>query len=86
MEVTFLYFSWIRETLGKKSEVINIPTSVDTLAQLIEWQKSRGGNYRLAFENKNREIRVAVDHKYVKINSTLNKPKEIAFFPPVTGG
>jgi molybdopterin synthase sulfur carrier subunit len=86
MEVTFLYFSWIRETVGKKSEVITIPASVNTLVQLIEWQKDRGENYRLAFENKNKEIRIAVDHKYVKITSTLNKPKEIAFFPPVTGG
>ena len=86
MKVTFLYFSWIREILGKHNETIDIPSNIKTVIQLLEWQKNRGSNYEIVFDKRRKEVRIAIDLEYVKNDTYLKKPKEIAFFPPVTGG
>ncbi len=86
MKVNFLYFSWIREILGKQDETVDIPGNIETVIQLLEWQKDRGSNYEIVFYKRRKEIRIAIDLEYVKNDSYLKQPKEIAFFPPVTGG
>ena len=78
------YFSWVREKVGTNHE--EIQTNSKTVKDLIEELSSKGENYTLAFRNL-AQIKVAVDQVFVSdFNHTIKNAKEIAFFPPVTGG
>jgi molybdopterin synthase sulfur carrier subunit len=52
---------------------------------MIAWLKTRGEEYAHAFEN-GRAIRAAIDHTHVKHDAPISGAREIAFFPPMTGG
>ena len=54
--------------------------------QLLDWQRNRGNDYAIVFEKRRSEVRIAIDLQHVKNDTHLKNPKEIAFFPPVTGG
>ena len=78
------YFSWVREKVGTGQE--EIQTNSNTVKDLIDELSSKGENYTLAFSNLE-QIKVAVDQVFVSdFNHTIKNAKEIAFFPPVTGG
>jgi molybdopterin synthase sulfur carrier subunit len=79
------YFAWVRERIGKAEETIEPPASVRTVADLIGWLTERGETYAYAFE-KPRVIRAAIDHSHVKPETAIAGAREIAFFPPMTGG
>jgi sulfur-carrier protein len=79
------YFAWVRERIGKAEETIEPPASVRTVADLIGWLTKRGETYAYAFE-KPRVIRAAIDHSHVKPETAIAGAREIAFFPPMTGG
>lgn len=80
------YFSWIRERIGKGEEDIELPPEVITIADLITWQKQRGEEYVAAFAHE-KIVRVALDQEHVDDRSSaLGDVREIAFFPPMTGG
>jgi len=85
MEVTFKYFAWVRERIGIAEEKAALPDSVATVADAIKWLKTRGEGYAAAFEHEG-IIRAAVDHTHAQHSSSLRGAREIAFFPPVTGG
>ena len=55
------------------------------MAELVSWLKTRGEGYAYAFENE-RVIRAAIDQVHAKANSPIAGAREIAFFPPMTGG
>lgn len=80
-----LYFAWVREQIGLAEEVIAPPAHVKTIADLVAWLKARGENYDAAFSNA-RQIRAALDRVHVKPDAMLAAAKEVAFFPPMTGG
>ncbi len=80
-----VYFAWVRERIGKTDEEIDPPAEVTNVAALVEWLASRGENYAYAFENR-KAIRAAIDHAHVKPDASLEGAREIAFFPPMTGG
>ena len=80
-----LYFAWIRERIGKPEEDIQPPPSVATIGELMEWLKGRGEEYAYAFDNP-KIIRSAIDKNHVKPTAKIAKAREIAFFPPMTGG
>ena len=80
-----MYFAWVRERIGKTEEDLAPPSAVATVGDLIDWLKARGGNYDHAFENA-RTIRAALDRRHVKHDAPLADAREIAFFPPMTGG
>ena len=80
-----LYFAWVRERIGKAEEIVAPPASVATVADLIAWLSSRGEGYASAFERP-RIIRAAIDHTHVKRETAIAGAREIAFFPPMTGG
>jgi molybdopterin synthase sulfur carrier subunit len=80
-----VYFAWVRERVGKAEEVIDPPASVATVADLIGWLSARGENYAHAFE-RGSLIRAALDKAHVKHDARLAGAREIAFFPPMTGG
>lgn len=79
------YFAWVRERIGKTEEVIEPPASVQTVGDLIGWLSQRGEGYAYAFETP-KVIRAAIDHAHVKADAAIVGAREIAFFPPMTGG
>jgi sulfur-carrier protein len=80
-----LYFAWVRERVGLGEETVMVPETVTTVAALINWLITRGENYQAAFADL-RVIRAAVDQNHVQLDAALNGAREVAFFPPVTGG
>ena len=80
-----LYFAWVRERIGKGEEVVELPAGVSTVADLMTWLAGRGEEYAFAFENP-KVIRAAINHTHVKPGAMIAGAKEVAFFPPMTGG
>jgi molybdopterin synthase sulfur carrier subunit len=80
-----VYFAWVRERIGKNEEEIAPPAEVLTVADLIAWLAGRGENYAYAFD-KPKVIRAAIDRAHVAHSAPIKDAKEIAFFPPMTGG
>ena len=79
------YFAWVRERIGKSEEMVEPPPSVRTIEELVAWLARRGETYAHAFEQP-KVIRAAIDHAHVKSDTTIAGAREIAFFPPMTGG
>lgn len=84
-ELKLSYFAWVRERVGKADETLAPPADVRTVAELIAWLSARGEEYAYAFERPN-VIRAALDRKHVKQDTPIEGAREIAFFPPMTGG
>lgn len=80
-----VYFAWVRERIGKAEEEVMLPGGVATVGDLLTWLAGRGEEYAHAFENP-KVIRAAIDKRHVKPDATLAGAREIAFFPPMTGG
>ena len=79
-----LYFSWLREKIGVPFEELEVQS--ENVHDLIKELISTDQKYALAFENI-KSIRVAVDQKLVQnLNVSIKNVKEVAFFPPMTGG
>jgi molybdopterin synthase sulfur carrier subunit len=85
MDVRLLYFAWVRERIGCTEETVTLPERVGTVAELIAWLKTRGPEYAHAFE-RGEFVRAAINQTHVKHSASLKGAREIAFFPPVTGG
>jgi molybdopterin synthase sulfur carrier subunit len=79
------YFAWVRERIGKAEETVEPPADVRTVDDLIGWLSQRGETYAYAFE-KPKVIRAAIDQTHVKADAVIAGAREIAFFPPMTGG
>jgi molybdopterin synthase sulfur carrier subunit len=80
-----IYFAWVRERIGLAEEEISPPGEVATVRDLIDWLAARGDGYAAAFANP-RTIRAAIDKAHAAPNSPIRTAREIAFFPPMTGG
>lgn len=80
-----VYFAWVRERVGLADEIVSPPAGTGTVAELVRWLKTRGEGYELAFENE-AIVRAAIDHAHVKPGASIAGAREIAFFPPMTGG
>jgi molybdopterin synthase sulfur carrier subunit len=80
-----VYFAWVRERIGKAEEELSPPAQIATVAQLIHWLTQRGDEYAHAFENP-KVIRAAIDRSHVRPDAAIAGAREIAFFPPMTGG
>ena len=80
-----LYFAWVKDKAGIAAEEIEPPEGVATIAELIVWLKSRGPEFANAFARAE-VIRAAIDRTHVRHDARIAGAREIAFFPPVTGG
>ncbi len=80
-----VYFAWLRERLNKTEEDVELPASVQTVGELMDWLKTRGEEYEYAFDNP-KVIRAAIDKTHVRPEAKIAGANEIAFFPPMTGG
>jgi molybdopterin synthase sulfur carrier subunit len=79
------YFAWVREKIGRGEEDLELPAHVATVGELVLWLKERGPEYRDAFQRPD-VVRAALDQVHVKPAHALKGAREVAFFPPVTGG
>ncbi|MGF7161799.1 molybdopterin synthase sulfur carrier subunit [Rhodoligotrophos appendicifer] len=80
-----LYFAWVRERVGTAQEELNLPTEIKTVADVIDWLTKKDETYAYAFGDL-RVVRAAVDQVLVPLDASIDGAREIAFFPPVTGG
>lgn len=81
--IDVLYFSWLRERVGVSKETVD--TTAETVAELVTELKQRSDAHALAFEDMT-AVRVAVDQDLTEMTTTLAGVREVAFFPPMTGG
>ena len=80
-----LYFAWVRERVGKAEEELDPPATVTTVGDLIAWLSKRGESYAHAFD-KPSAVRAALDRVHARSDARIAGVKEVAFFPPMTGG
>lgn len=78
-----LYFAWVRERIGIPKETVE--TSAATVSELVAELSAREERYALAFSDLS-ALRVALDQELSDFDATLDGFKEVAFFPPMTGG
>jgi sulfur-carrier protein len=85
VKVKAFYFAWVRERVGKAEEEFDPPPSVTTVGDLVAWLSERGESYAHAFD-KPTAVRVALDRAHARSDALIAGAKEVAFFPPMTGG
>ena len=85
MNVKVLYFANLRETLGKSSEELALPTGISTVGALRAHLAARAGEGWQALA-EGRNVRAAVNQRMANAESAIQAGDEVAFFPPVTGG
>ncbi len=78
-----LYFAWVRERIGLPRE--EVQTEAATVADLITELRAREERYDVAFSDLS-ALRVALDQELADFDSPLDGVREVAFFPPMTGG
>jgi molybdopterin synthase sulfur carrier subunit len=81
-----VYFSWIREKIGVPEEEVALPQGVDTVSALLAWLRTRGEEYAAALQHDS-SVRVAINQEHVpERHASIAGAREIALFPPMTGG
>jgi sulfur-carrier protein len=80
-----LYFARMRQLMGRGSEDIDVPASVETVRELIDFLKARDGQASIAFADL-RGVKAAINQSHAALDAKLSDAREVAFFPPVTGG
>ncbi|WP_327754213.1 molybdopterin converting factor subunit 1 [Sphingobium sp. SJ10-10] len=83
--LNLVYFAWVREAIGRDEEQIERPAADVTIGALIATLAARGGGYAEAFARPDK-LRAALDQRFVPLDSPIGEAKELAIFPPVTGG
>lgn len=81
--IDVLYFAWVRERIGLPKETLE--TQAVTVADLVEELKAREPRYAAAFADVS-ALRVALDQELSSFDAPLAGVREVAFFPPMTGG
>ncbi len=79
--LSILYFARVAETMGRTAETIAHPHGVMTLGGLADWIEENGGNL-----GDRAKLRGAIDQQMASMDTPLGEAREVAFFPPVTGG
>ena len=80
-----VYFAWVRERVGTAEETVEPPRGVDTVGDLLGWLRTRGDSYEAALAEP-AAIRVALDHDHADHEASISGIREVALFPPMTGG
>lgn len=79
------YFAWVRERVGIAEEQVEVPADVVSVGGLMDWLSRRDEGYAAAFAEPG-IIRAALDRDHVENDAPLGGAREVAFFPPMTGG
>lgn len=83
--VKLIYFAWVRERIGVAEEDVALPAEVVSVRDLLAWLQGRGDEYANALRYPD-AIRVAINQEHVDHREALAGAREIALFPPMTGG
>lgn len=83
--LNILYFAWVREAIGRGEERLVVPDDVTSIDALIDHLVTLSPGHATAFSDRSL-IRAAIDQAFVSTDAPIGKAREIAFFPPVTGG
>jgi molybdopterin synthase sulfur carrier subunit len=78
-----LYFAWVRERIGLPKETVT--TDAETVSDLVAELRAREDRYDIAFSDLS-ALRVAVDQELTDFDASIKGAREVAFFPPMTGG
>lgn len=81
--IDVLYFAWVRERIGLPKE--RVETDAATVRDLVEELRAREERYEAAFADLS-SLRVALDQELSDFDAALDGVREVAFFPPMTGG
>ncbi|KON81281.1 MoaD/ThiS family protein [Azoarcus sp. PA01] len=79
------YYAWLRDSLGRESEEIVLPTEIRTVGMLLDWLPSQGEHYKLAFEYID-VVLVSVNSRYADRNHPVRDEDEVILAPPIAGG
>ena len=85
MTIRMVYFAWVRERVGIGEELVEPPKGIDTVVALVDWLASLDDRHGAAFADRGR-LRAAVDQAFVAMDAPIAGAREVALFPPVTGG
>ncbi len=80
-----MYFAWVRERIGVGEEQLSPPADVANVAALLDWLATQSPGHAAALADRS-AIRVAIDQDFVGPDAPLASAREVAIFPPVTGG
>ena len=78
-----MYFAWVRDRIGVPREQVD--TQAQTVAELVQELVAREARYAAAFADTS-ALRVALDQQLADFDASLDGVREVAFFPPMTGG
>ncbi len=84
-DLTIVYFAWVREIVGMDEERVARPAPGATIADLIEQLALRSGGHAQALADPAR-LRAAIDQRFAPLDTMIGDAREVALFPPVTGG
>lgn len=85
MAIDILYFAWVREAIGRDGERVEPPAGVRDVAGLIAWLAGTSAAHAAALAEPER-LRAAIDQRFVAFDAAIQGAREVALFPPVTGG
>lgn len=80
-----LYFAWVRDLVGIGEEIVAHPGADCTVAALLDRLAAAGEGHAAAFADRAR-LRAALDQDFVPLDRAIGGARELAIFPPVTGG
>ena len=80
-----LYFSWIKDRIGKSQEEVDINENIKTISDLVNFLSTINEDYKKVFSDLS-SIRFSKNMNLVNIDENIDNNDEIAFFPPMTGG
>lgn len=83
--ITLLYFAWVRTRIGLGEERLALPPGVASVADLLDHLVTLSPGHAAALADRD-AIRIAVDEDFVGADASVVAAREIAIFPPVTGG
>lgn len=83
MRLDVLYFAWLRERIGQpretvETEAVTVRALVAQLAAMDDWHAAALSDLSA--------VRVALDQELADLDAPLAGVREVAFFPPMTGG
>ncbi len=79
------YFAWLKQRTGCVEEELDLPAEIETVADLVTYLGERHPRFAEAASGRG-VVRCAVDQTHAEPTARLAGAREVAFFPPVTGG
>ena len=79
------YFAWMKRTVGAADEEVALPEHVRTVGDLVEFLRARSARHAEALA-EGAAFGAAVDQRTATFDVPIAGAREVAFFPPFTGG